>query len=1252
MDHKIKQTYKLQEPKQTSYKRVISTSYSTSISRQKPFNLNQDIHHHLVSPDERNNDLKTEKSQNSANQQYQQQIVVNKYLSESKERDLKINFVSANKQFNTQRENTIEVSTNNQNSAQFDVNSKPIFQNAILNQTQDYPNGKSQSKPNLLPDVSQSTIPMVELISQKYQIMSSQGQRSKYRTTKETKYGNMISSNNQENLRSTLDGIDGGISLDMQQQKLNIMNRSFVMTGNNNKRQRIQKFSNDFQSVEFSGSKHLNMNLLSDNNFNSQTSNQQNNSLVSNQFILLRNQRLKLLDTIKRKSNNHESHLASTKANTLGNTMANLKKFSQNHTQIIKLSDKDNDQEALKIEQPQFLSHPHTFRESNDMDNHENSHNLVEVDSIKKQKSAENRYYDLESKQVHIQNTKTFRVSEVGTQTGNAEFLQSLANQKNGSLKKNIDNLAMDVDQLEMEIETKSKANLRDKIAVNRDKHNIYVQSLSKMVELLYEEQQGVQQLSQKMSQILKKQFKRYISGIQQSFMATINFHYDLQSRQHTQFNQFRDSIKTLSEKLKQTHILLMKERQINFDDYLSLDKDNPTRKAFELVSSLHQLLQTEQSNMTTLSFGASTTPGLNDTVLTIADIKSVGGYQEAADDILAEFDKIDQLGDTFDRRTRKTQLLMQLQATDVTRTLKEVHQILMLKNSSALNKQLQENINDSMRDEEKTLKLMQDIEKEITNRFSSVQKQTALKVLNRYFKPQKFKEIEIQTEDNKIYEKYQLKKEMIKELKVEKEGLEKTSHDLNKQLKHLNDEHMKVKNYLRVQEVIFKESEEKMNEMLKKEAQTKLRNDDLQKQLNELDLSHQKAMRDREYLLQKIQRKTEKLQKLQMNVDELSNLKQENEKKLKVQLDQLQENYQIMSEAYVKERTDKDGGLGPDGLRIDSYISKNGDRLLTDSQITGSYNHDSPEHNRYSNNSKSEFTHKYNRPSQNNSINKTNGKANNNNNSNSQSHKNEMIRKFNGTGGTIDSSIQEGDEFKEHGHQSSRGRLGGPDGKSHLDPRHLKGKGKKQSRRVDGTLDSDGNLHRSKDDSQDSKSLGSDADENTKNQSSNTRIKSRARNHDKEGGNRKGNDPNNPNGTTDSSGNPGYNKSVKFQNDKNNLSLNHRSMFNQADKSQEMLLQEQESSSIERQGTTGKNNGIMSSKYGDYKFADYMRPIGNKHSSKAVTQFDDVSGHLLHNERCGPNCSHLLRGINSPNKNKRQLLPLKKQKLELDDEF
>ena len=46
----------------------------------------------------------------------------------------------------------------------------------------------------------------------------------------------MLSSGQQENLRSTLDGIDGGISLDMQQQKLNIMNRSFVMTGNNNKR--------------------------------------------------------------------------------------------------------------------------------------------------------------------------------------------------------------------------------------------------------------------------------------------------------------------------------------------------------------------------------------------------------------------------------------------------------------------------------------------------------------------------------------------------------------------------------------------------------------------------------------------------------------------------------------------------------------------------------------------------------------------------------------------------------------------------------------------------------------------------------------------------------------------------------------------------------------------------------------------------------------------------------------------------------
>ena len=39
-----------------------------------------------------------------------------------------------------------------------------------------------------------------------------------------------------------------------------------------------------------------------------------------------------------------------------------------------------------------------------------------------------------------------------------------------------------------------------------------------------------------------------------------------------------------------------MKEREVNFEDYLTLDKDNVSRKAFELLSNLNNLLKIDQN--------------------------------------------------------------------------------------------------------------------------------------------------------------------------------------------------------------------------------------------------------------------------------------------------------------------------------------------------------------------------------------------------------------------------------------------------------------------------------------------------------------------------------------------------------------------------------------------------------------------------------------------------------------------------------
>lgn len=124
--------------------------------------------------------------------------------------------------------------------------------------------------------------------------------------------------------------------------------------------------------------------------------------------------------------------------------------------------------------------------------------------------------------------------------------------------------------------------------------------------------------------------------------------------------------------------------------------------------------------------------------------------------------------------------------------------------------------------------------------------------------------------------------------------------------------------------------------------------------------------------------------------------------------------------------------------------------------------------------------------------------------------------------------------------------------------------------------------------------------------------------------------------------------RTVKFS--ETNPIVHHQSL-NNYDHHERELLEGEEMEGIHMPGGfTSKHQGKKRSAF-EYKFADYMRPL-NKGSSKGVTQFDqDMSEHLLHNERCGPNCVHLLRSsMRSPTKGNRRILPLKKQKIELDE--
>lgn len=142
----------------------------------------------------------------------------------------------------------------------------------------------------------------------------------------------------------------------------------------------------------------------------------------------------------------------------------------------------------------------------------------------------------------------------------------------------------------------------------------------------------------------------------------------------------------------------------------------------------------------------------------------------------------------------------------------------------------------DQVKDEQRQLQLLEQIECEISQRFTNVQKLTALKVLNRYYKPKRFREIDVQTDENKIYEKYLKKKDLIRELRSQKETIERQSVDFGRQLKFSIDENMKMKTHLKLQEVTLKDQEEKLTELVKKEAYFKVKNDDLNRRLTDLD--------------------------------------------------------------------------------------------------------------------------------------------------------------------------------------------------------------------------------------------------------------------------------------------------------------------------------------------------------------------------------------------------------------------------------
>ena len=84
------------------------------------------------------------------------------------------------------------------------------------------------------------------------------------------------------------------------------------------------------------------------------------------------------------------------------------------------------------------------------------------------------------------------------------------------------------------------------------------------------------------------------------------------------------------------------------------------SKRAFELLASLNQLLKIPEYQKTEV------------TEASVDDEDQL--YKDVVSSILDQFDSIDKIQDSFDRRTRKTALLLQLKPSNVTRNLKEIH--------------------------------------------------------------------------------------------------------------------------------------------------------------------------------------------------------------------------------------------------------------------------------------------------------------------------------------------------------------------------------------------------------------------------------------------------------------------------------------------------------------------------------------------------------------------------------------------------
>ena len=84
-------------------------------------------------------------------------------------------------------------------------------------------------------------------------------------------------------------------------------------------------------------------------------------------------------------------------------------------------------------------------------------------------------------------------------------------------------------------------------------------------------------------------------------------------------------------------------------------------------------------------------------------------------------------------------------------------------------------------------------------------------------------------------------------------------------------------------------------------------RSDELERRIKETEIKKLKLEQENNYLAEKVKLNKEKLEEAMNNLQDISGKKEEIEKKFKSTVDQLQENYKMMSDAYIKERDEKD---------------------------------------------------------------------------------------------------------------------------------------------------------------------------------------------------------------------------------------------------------------------------------------------------------------------------------------------------------